>query len=325
MSGWPVFWYQGQVPPWWARVLASIYCMLVLFRKAVYQYGWLAVKRAPVPILVVGNRVVGGSGKTPLLLALIPVLQQAGIRVGVISRGYGRSTDDMRRVTAESGSDQVGDEPLLLFQQLSIPVFVSRDRVEAARALSDYAEIDLIVSDDGWQHYAMDRQWVVEVMNAKLGYGNGYCLPAGPLREPTDSLPLPNIQLVNGVDFALRPMGLRQLSTGTMIALDNLPKQVVAVAGIGQPHVFFDDLQKLGFQLISSLPLKDHQALTEVDFTWDKGEFPVIMTAKDAVRCQAFAKPHWWVLEVESVFDAQSLADKVLPLVQTIKEQLKHG
>jgi tetraacyldisaccharide 4'-kinase len=324
-GAWPAFWLSGQQPPWWAKGLSGLFCTLVRLRRWLYAQGWLRQQRLSVPVIVVGNRVVGGSGKTPVILALVPRLQAAGLRVGVISRGYARQDQQMRRVDAASTATLVGDEPLLLWQQLQVPIAVGADRAAVGAWLLSQVELDVMVSDDGWQHYRLARNWMIEVMDGARGYGNGYCLPAGPLREKPDMLPLPDLKLVQGQDFFLQPVQLRQLMTGECFAVKTLStwSGVRAIAGIGHPQRFFDSLLSLGATLIESYPLADHQALTANDFHWDDARYPVLMTAKDGVRCQAFAKPHWWVLDVAVQFSDDRLNNFVQDVCKKIRK--KHG
>lgn len=321
-SGWPNFWQQGKQPPWWARVLEWLYCAVVAIKRFAYRVGLKKVTYLPVPVLVVGNRVVGGTGKTPLLMALIPLLQAQGWRVGIVSRGYGRRDKRIRAVTAESTSELVGDEPLLLWQSLQVPVWVGSDRVAVAQALLAAHAVDMIVSDDGWQHWAMGRDWVIEVVDAQKGYGNGHCLPAGPLREAENALPLPDLTLYNGQDFALKPIAWQNVKTQQRIALTDLSGEVVAMAGIGHPQRFFASLTAMGLMLKASHALADHQALDVASLAEiDDGDTPLVMTMKDAVRCHTFAKPHWWALVVDTELDITALQPMLAQITQRLNER----
>lgn len=309
-SGWPEFWYHGQKPPWWAVVLAKCYGVVLSVRRWLYHHGWLTRTRLPVPVVIVGNRVVGGSGKTPLLMALTHDLQQRGWRVGMISRGYGRQDKQVRAVTANSTVEAVGDEPLLLYHALHVPVYVGAARVQAAQALLAAHSVDVILSDDGWQHLALAHDYVIEVVDDVKGYGNKYLLPAGPLREPLTRLPAAQLRLYNGRDFYLKPTAWLHIASQTYYPLTHLTGAVVAMAGIGNPQRFFDTLTTLGYELKQALPLADHQALSlSVVQQWDQSDYPLVMTAKDAVRCQAFAQPHWWALWVETTLTADYFND----------------
>jgi tetraacyldisaccharide 4'-kinase len=324
-SGWPSFWLQGQEPPLWARLLEAFYCGLMAVRRWCYVQGLFKTTRLPVPVLVVGNRVVGGTGKTPLLMALIPLLQAQGWRVGVVSRGYGRKDNSIRFVTTDSNTAQVGDEPLLLFQQLNVPIVVGSNRVAAAQLLLAQQPVDVIVSDDGWQHWALGRDLVIEVVDGERGYGNGHCLPAGPLRERQECLPNADLTLYNGRDFKLLPLQWRNIKTGDCLPLAAVTGRVRALAGIGNPKRFFDSLERLDLVLENAIALADHQAIQFADFTWDDAQFPVIMTAKDAVRCASFAQSHWWALDVTTEINKEQLQPIINRLHNLAQQEDHHG
>lgn len=324
-SSWPSFWLAGQQPPLWARALEWLYCAVLVLRRMGYARGFFQTTHLPVPVLIVGNRVVGGTGKTPLLMALIPQLQAQGWHVGIVSRGYGRKDKQVRLVLSDSTTEQVGDEPLLLFQQLAVPIVVGADRVAAAALLLAQSPVDLIVSDDGWQHWALGRDVVIEVVDGARGYGNRHCLPAGPLRELPEGLPNADLTLYNGKDFALKPRCWKNIKTGECLPLVQLSGSVRALAGIGNPQRFFDGLIALGLTLDKALPLADHQAVTQADFEWDDLGLPVVMTAKDAVRCAGFARSHWWALEVTTEIESsllQPVIDKIKILLGTSKNPM---
>lgn len=326
MSGWPSFWYPGQRPVWWARGLSYVYRGVMQLRRWCYGRGLCVSHRLAVPVVVVGNRVVGGAGKTPLMLALVPWLQAQGWKVGIISRGYGRRGTGVREVTEASLAEMVGDEPLMLHRQLAVPVVVGADRVAAGRHLLTLAPVDLILSDDGWQHWALARDAVIEVVDAQRGYGNGWCLPAGPLREPVNSLPGPDLTLYNGEDFVLEPLCWRNLANGARVTVTDFPfHRVNALAGIGHPQRFFRQLEAMGLMLEMTRPLADHQALTPVDFDWDTGQWPLVMTAKDGVRCQSFAQAHWWVLEVSTQLRPQAWLQVQALFEQVMNKESRDG
>lgn len=321
-SGWPVFWYAGQIPPSWAKALMYIYCAVLWLKRIAYRLGILSTVKLPVPVVVIGNRVVGGAGKTPLLLALVPILQAQGWRVGIVSRGYGRKDRQVRAVDGLSTSDLVGDEPLLLWQSLGVPVYVGSDRVLVATTLLANSPVDIILSDDGWQHWHLARDYVIEVVDMDKGYGNGYCLPAGPLREPENSLPLADLTLYNGRDFELIPRYWLNVKTGESCELDRLPSSVIAMAGIGNPQRFFDTVSKLNKEIVYAVALKDHQILSlSVIEQFDRGQVPLVMTLKDAVRCRDFAQAHWWALIVETQIDERLFT----PLIALLNQQLSEN
>ena len=264
------------------------------------------------PIIIVGNIAVGGTGKTPLLIALTRQLQAAGLKPGVISRGYGARVESpvVQLVQTDSNSDDVGDEPLLIARATECPVAVCNDRVAAATQLIA-SGCTIILSDDGLQHYTLARDLEIMVVDARRGFGNGFCLPVGPLREPIKRLrevdwvvrngshPCAQLELFSPVPMHLRPLVWVNVKTGERRPLDNtdwLREPAYAVAGIGNPQRFFDSLNDLGLTVFPRA-FPDHHGYTEQDFK-DFSEEVVIMTGKDAVKCQSFARDHWWYLDV---------------------------
>jgi len=270
----------------------------------------------PVPVVVVGNIAVGGTGKTPVLAALVKYFQSLGYRPGVISRGYGgKATEYPLLVAADSRPDQVGDEPLLLAQHC--PVAVSPDRYAAARHLLAHSDCNLLFSDDGLQHYRLPRDIELVVVDGERGFGNRQCLPAGPLREPLRRLQEVDFVLVNdtvsglalpGSDaFQLMPTGLRNLDSGAVVSPEQWPHEhrVHAVAGIGNPGRFAHTLSTLGFEPVLH-PLPDHHEYRGDELCF-ADDLPVIITAKDAVKCARFAADNVWVLDVEATFSSDFL------------------
>ncbi len=266
-----------------------------------------------IPVVVIGNIVVGGTGKTPLLISLARQLLSAGLRPGIISRGYGAQahTAAVQLVTQDSDSSQVGDEPLLLARAAQCPVAVSRDRVAAACLLRDGHNCNILLSDDGLQHYKLARDLEIAVVDATRGFGNGHCLPVGPLREPVSRLREVDWVVRNGnhpcaqlepwavVPMHLKPQAWVNVQSGARRELEDrswLREPACAVAGIGNPQRFFDSLSELGLTVFPK-PFPDHYAYTAQDFSGFSDEV-IVMTAKDAVKCQAFAQENWWYLEV---------------------------
>jgi tetraacyldisaccharide 4'-kinase len=263
--------------------------------------------------VVVGNISLGGTGKTPLLLALAARLRQRGRRPGIVSRGYGGNPGpEPVLVTPAHSAAVVGDEPLLLARASGCPVVVCPDRCAAVAWLLAHSDCDLVLSDDGLQHYRLHRDFEIVVIDGVRGLGNGRCLPAGPLREPPARLAAVDAVVVNGGSYrlpggaalrmALRPLGLRQLATTTWVAAPGLPadwgaaRRVHAVAAIGHPQRFADSLRALGLTVdLRALP--DHHPLGTADLEFGDA-LPVVITAKDAVKCAGIADPRIWVLEV---------------------------
>lgn len=276
-------WY-GERPGTWLRPLGALYSVAMRARQAAYDRGWREVYRAPRPVLVVGNRTVGGTGKTPLVIELVHRLKARGVAPGVISRGYGSSVtrEAARRVDADSRAEDVGDEPLLIARRTGVPVAVCPNRrLACAAVLADGA--DVIVADDGLQHLALARDAAINVVDAVRGVGNGRCLPAGPLRAPVDVSPPADLSISNGRDMTLVPAGVRALAEGSVTPLATWSGRTVhAVAGIGHPERFFGLLREAGLD-VRAHPRADHAALGPDDLRFGD-DHPVIMTEKDAVK-----------------------------------------
>lgn len=291
-----------------------------------WLFAWLAGRRKqrylqrkrwspPVPVVVVGNITVGGTGKTPLVTALVTALQGRGYRPGIISRGFGaRKGGEPVWVTPGSDPARVGDEPVMLARQLNVPLVVDVDRVRAAQYLLNHCDCDLIIADDGLQHYNLQRHIELLVLDGDRLLGNRLCLPAGPLREPLARMGQVDLILINTSSatptlpelgdvgapcpehfcFSLKPSALVSVS-GTMQPAPGVGR-VHGVAGIGHPERFFNTLRSLGYDVISH-PFPDHHPFTPADITFDDN-LPVLMTAKDAVKCTAFATDRHWYLPV---------------------------
>jgi tetraacyldisaccharide 4'-kinase len=305
-------WYGGVTPPWWLCVLTPIYAALTKLRRGLYAAGWLPRERLPVPVIVVGNITVGGTGKTPLVIALVEALRTRGFKPGVISRGYAGSGKELHRVDERSDPLIVGDEACVIFQSTHAPVAVCRDRVAAGRALLNSAGVDLLIADDGLQHYRLQRDVEICVIDGARRFGNGYLLPAGPLREPVSRLDSIALRVCNGGEAKAGEVPMR-LTGGEAVALadprrrrplrDFAGQRVHAVVGIGNPSRFFAQLRAVGLEIIEHA-FNDHFAFAEKDF--DLGDdLPVLMTSKDAVKCTAFARAHWWTVPVRAELPAQ--------------------
>jgi len=270
-----------------------------------------------VPVIVVGNISVGGTGKTPLIIALCSLLKEAGLRVGVVTRGYGRTNESPTWVTDTSQAEDVGDEALEIFLATSVPIYVDAERSRAVEVMRSSASCDVILSDDGMQHYKMDRQLELAVVSSSLGFGNGHCLPVGPLREPVERLNDVDFILVNDTgeqhvslaNFADITQSYSVISnqaqawvnvkTGERKPLDFIPgEQICAYAGIGQPEKFFSSLDRLGLEFERSAK-EDHAHYAASDFSKPNMD-AYVMTRKDAVKCSAFAHENTWYLEIST-------------------------
>ncbi|MTI14679.1 tetraacyldisaccharide 4'-kinase [Sansalvadorimonas verongulae] len=265
--------------------------------------------KPPVPVIVVGNVTAGGTGKTPMVAALVKRLVAEGYRPGVISRGYA-SNKSSSPVLVGVGSDpeQCGDEPVMLAELTGVPVVVDADRQRAVRHLLDVTDCNLVISDDGLQHYRLHRDLEIALVDGTRGLGNGYCLPAGPLRESGDRLRDVDLVVTNGPCQRALPVDpvLMTLKSSQVLPVDGKSRDftggsgdaVHAVAGIGNPQRFFSTLEKQGFTVHPHV-FPDHHSFV-VDDLSSLGDGTVIMTAKDAIKCRPFARDNWWYLTVEA-------------------------
>ena len=299
-------WYEDSPPPLLLRPVAALYGGAMALRRLLYRRGALRRQRLPVPVLVVGNLTVGGAGKTPLTLEIVRALRERGWRPGVVSRGHGRRSRGALRVRANDSAVDAGDEPLL-YAAAGIPVAVAVRRADAAALLLEEG-CDLIVADDGLQHYALARDLEILVVDGRRRFGNGALLPAGPLREPLARARRCDMVVVNGGSTGAGeyPMELRQhdavpLSSGdARTPLSAFAgRSVHALAGIGDPARFFDALRAHGIECIAH-PFPDHHAYRAGDLLFPAG-VPVLMTSKDAVKCRGFAQPGWFEVPVRAL------------------------
>jgi tetraacyldisaccharide 4'-kinase len=331
----PAYWYDGGQVPAVAKVLAPLYGAVSGLRRWLYRRGVLRSRQVPVPVIVVGNITAGGTGKTPLTIELVTRLREAGWKPGVASRGYGRDEADTARwVTAEVQPGLAGDEPLLIAWKTGVPVRVDKDRVAAAKALLG-AGCDVVVCDDGLQHYRLARDIEIEVVDAQRRYGNGRLLPAGPLREPVARAAACDFRVVNlgqasdsagGVPASgfgewamrLRIDSARPLKGGRVRSLHSFAGQRVhAVAGIAHPQRFFQMLRARGIGVVPHA-FADHHRYRPEDLSFGS-ELPVLMTEKDAVKCQAFANDWHFVVPLQAELPAAfwvALLDRLVKLAR---------
>lgn len=291
--------------------LSLVYCILVVIRRWLYLARILPSYSSQVPVVVVGNISVGGTGKTPFVIWLAHWLQSRGQRPGIVLRGYGgRSRHWPVEVSAHSSVIEVGDEAVLLARQANCPVVVAPDRVAAVRQLLSTHACSMVISDDGMQHYRMRRDLEIAVIDGARRYGNGLCLPAGPLREPrwrarrADMIVVNGTGEGNGPGMQIEPVHFRNIATGETAGLDHFADSPVhALAGIGNPRRFFESLRQLGMQ-ITAHPFPDHYRFRKSDIFPDE-DGAVIMTDKDAVKCVSFADERHWALVVAAKPDTR--------------------
>ncbi|MEH6473194.1 MAG: tetraacyldisaccharide 4'-kinase [Halopseudomonas sp.] len=334
MSGWlERAWYNSAQPLALLSGLEWLFKRLAGKRRNRYLTHPEKAYRAPVPVVVVGNISVGGTGKTPFTLWLLELLKAQGYSPGVISRGYGGKAPNYPfDVTPDCSAAQVGDEPLMLVQRSGCPLVVDPVRGRAAERLLALHDCDIIISDDGLQHYALQRDIEIAVVDGKRGLGNGRCLPVGPLREPPQRLGEVDFVVVNGtVGSFVYPNGFSMtLQPGALKRLDDseaslIPQQVHAVAGIGNPQRFFDTLSQLGYGVIPH-PFPDHREYRLQDLEFDD-DLPVLMTEKDAVKCRAFAQHNRYYLPVNAQLSSllgDQIIDRINALVATFKDLRKN-
>jgi tetraacyldisaccharide 4'-kinase len=308
-------WYRDSPPPAFMLPLASAYGAVA--DRLAANNKQRAVK-LPVPVIVVGNIAIGGTGKTPFTLWLIDTLRAMGRKPGIVSRGYGgRSTCYPLRVTSASDPDLCGDEPALIARRAKVPLAVAPDRVAAALLLIESGEVDVIVADDGLQHYRLARDLEICVVDGTRGVGNGARLPAGPLREPPSRLASVGLVIVNGGEWAEAPTGSVPMTLATATAksltddrvlplADFAGQRVHAVAGIGNPSRFFASLRAAGLDPVEH-PFPDHHRYAEIDLAYG-GAAPVLMTEKDAVKCSGFQQLPLWRVPAQAVIAAEHAA-----------------
>ncbi|HFQ7085811.1 TPA: tetraacyldisaccharide 4'-kinase [Raoultella planticola ATCC 33531] len=320
--------WSGESPVWRLLLpLSLLYGLVSGLIRLSYRLGLKKAWRAPVPVAVVGNLTAGGNGKTPVVIWLVEQLQQRGIRVGVVSRGYGgKAASYPLLLSNDTSTAEAGDEPVLIFQRTGAPVAVSPERREAVQALLHAHDLQLIITDDGLQHYKLARDKEIVVIDGERRFGNGWWLPAGPMRERASRLRSVDAIIVNGgvaqageIPMQLRPglaVNLRSGERRDVASFEN----VVAMAGIGHPPRFFATLESCGVLPVKTVALADHQALTQASVSaLVNSQQTLLMTEKDAVKCRGFAESNWWYLPVDAIMTderAQQLLTELVTLAQ---------
>ena len=299
-------WYSKNTLSKVLRPLSLLFCGVVAVRKTLYSLKILKSTKLNVPVIVVGNITVGGTGKTPLVIWIVNFLKESGFTPGIVSRGYmGRATSWPQQVRPDSDPVIVGDEAILISRQSGCPMAAGPNRVEAAQALLKYSNCDIIVSDDGLQHYALQRTIEVVVIDGVRRFGNGLCLPAGPLREAVNRIDKADFLVTNGIasqgEFAMRYSGkklVNLLESNSIINLaDFKNKKVHAVSAIGNTNRFYEYLRSQGLAVVEhSFP--DHYMYKESDLLFDD-DLAIIMTEKDAVKCQRYSIDNCWYLPIK--------------------------
>lgn len=317
--------WSGTNKLYWLLVPFSLlYGLVVVIRKTCYRIGIFKSWRAPIPVIVVGNLSVGGNGKTPLVIYLVEQLRIRGYKVGVVSRGYGGNSEHYPLIVNETTPAHIaGDEPVLVYQRTKVPFAVSPKRSEAIKLLLTRHKLDLIITDDGLQHYALQRDIEIVVVDGKNGFGNGWYLPAGPMRELSGRLKSVDFVVVNGQShqvyqhaylMTLSPHKAINMLTGEQKSVTEL-QSVCAIAGIGDPNRFFNMLKVLNVDLINNVSFTDHQkySLQQLSNLVDSSGI-LLMTEKDAVKCVSFAQNNWWYLPIDAILPTpfiESLTHKI--------------
>ncbi|CAH9019493.1 tetraacyldisaccharide 4'-kinase [Candidatus Nitrosacidococcus sp. I8] len=309
--------------------LSLLYKLIINIRKWAYLKGILPTHTLSVPVLVVGNLTVGGTGKTPLVVWLALFLKQQGYRPGVISRGYGGHTLHYPQwVSPTSDPKIVGDESVLLAKRAKCPIVVSPHRVSGAKTLLVHTQCNILLSDDGLQHYNLGRDIEILVIDGIRRFGNNHYLPAGPLREPPSRANIVDLTVVNGGRaegneylMVLRFQNVHNLKTQEICSLEIFKQSKIhAIAGIGHPERFFTQLETQGLSIYRH-PFPDHHNFNPQELNF-QDKIPIVMTEKDAVKCISFAENHYWYLPVSASLP-NSFNEKVLTLVRKAFEKKK--
>lgn len=321
-------WYKRQAIRLLLLPFSFIYQIVIAFRLLFYRIGLFKQYRVDCPVIIVGNITVGGTGKTPAVIWLASELKQAGYKPGIISRGYGGEAEQYpQAVTPSSDPKIVGDEPVIISQQTQCPMAVSLKRIEATQYLLEHYDCDVIISDDGLQHYALARDIEIVVVDGIRRFGNYYCLPAGPLREPLSRLRQADFVILNGGSsrspyrMTLHPGAVINVADSRVQkTLDEFKATPVhSIAGIGHPDRFFDYLRDEGLT-IKPHYFVDHHRFKATDLHFNDN-LPIIMTEKDAIKCRPFATDNMWYIPVKAAVN-NDLAQQILSKLTKIKH---HG
>jgi tetraacyldisaccharide 4'-kinase len=318
-------WYQGHQAKWLLLPLSGLFWLLSSIRRGLFSCGLTKAQMLPVPVIVVGN--------IPTVIYLIELLRQHGYKPGVISRGYGVNIDGVIAVNIDAKASDVGDEPAMIVARTYVPMVVGANRIVAANKLLAEFNVDVIISDDGLQHYALGRDIEIALVDGERRYGNHCLLPAGPLREGFWRLSSVDFVINNGgpaqegeVLMTLVPAPLCQVDSRRH---DEFAQQhsVIAMAGIGNPQRFFSSISQLGYKIVQTVEFTDHQAFDEKQLSGLSVQHSLLMTEKDAVKCRDFAQSNWWYLPVNAKLNSEfdhALLSRLQQVAQT-KKGLSNG
>ncbi len=300
-------WYGNQTPGLWRKILAAVFKNLVFTRKWCYQKGFFKKRKLKVPVIVIGNITAGGGGKTPMVIWLVNHLKSLGYKPGIISRGYGgKRKVEPFFVTPHANPAASGDEPLLMAKLTNVPVMVGKNRFQAGHKLISQYGVNIIVSDDGMQHYALQRDIEIIMLDGTWKTGNNMFIPAGPLREPLERLTEADLVIHKGIS---RHTYYYSLGIDCIYALNHVTnkkqpaefrnQKIHAIAGIANPSSFFRLLASQGLAVIKK-PLPDHHIFEPKDFEFND-DLSIIITEKDAVKCHHFKFKNVWVARLKVI------------------------
>lgn len=321
----PNYWYEPNHFCYLLAPFAALYRLMISIRYLLYKYEIKKVTKFDIPIIVIGNITVGGTGKTPLVIWLAEFLRNHGFKPGIVSRGYGGHNNNYPcEVNNDSNIASVGDEALLIKRRTQCPMVVDPNRVRAVQKLMEISNCDVVISDDGLQHYALGRDIEIAVIDATRKFGNGFCLPVGPLREPIKRLQKVDCIVENGKSMQLMPNKLHNIANPdlTKTLFEFKDKTVHAVAGIGNPQRFFKMLSDNNIKIIEH-PFPDHYTYRLQDLTFND-KLPILMTEKDALKCEQFANQNYWCVPVTAELDKQFVETFTLKL-KFKKEKFYNG
>lgn len=324
-------WYKQGFVSYLFLPLTLVFWLLMITRKFLFAVGLKTQQKSKIPVIVVGNITVGGTGKTPFVIYLVKLLKSMGYKPGIVSRGYGAKEDENtpfpRLLTSDMDVALSGDEPKLLALRANVPVVIDPKRANAVSFISEQTDCDIIISDDGLQHYSMGRDLEVVLIDQQRGLGNGWLLPVGPLRESKSRLKTVDLVVENSgfnnsneeQDYALTASSPYQLENAE---LELKTKTVHLISGIGNPQRFLDTAEGMGFKVASTTWLPDHHNFTLSDFSHFSENDLVLMTEKDAVKCLPLAdktnSKNWYVLPISAAISdtiEQELKSKITNLM----------
>ena len=320
---------------WLLLPFSLLYFCIVTIRKWLYKLGIFSTYKSHIPTIIVGNISVGGNGKTPIVLALIDLFIAQGKKPAVLSRGYGGSLETFpHHVGERDAASEIGDEPAMIYARHKTPIIIDPIRRRGIQFIESHLAVDVVICDDGLQHYALGRDLELCVMDER-GIGNGFMLPMGPLREPAARLEHIDLLMLNGekkpaclqntqspvIDFRLKPMRFVNLLSREVLEIEQAQagfqqNKIAALAGIGNPNRFFDTLSNIGLALDRTFEFADHYAYSAKDLPQDQ---IVLMTEKDAIKCSEFAHENCWYLQVDAELPA-SFASFIDSHLKQIKE-----